>query len=150
MAKKVIFYFKLAWLCLKLSFELFVFALNYLLLKTDQKKVFKVCCSLLILLTIITNVYLFNKKNTPQIELNQIQSINYFQTITLSSKKVILEVEQLQEQLDHYQKIEQKNVKSLELLLNLSQINKALGDNKSTQEYLNKAKEILPINSLEN
>ncbi|HAZ73012.1 MAG: hypothetical protein US20_C0030G0006 [Candidatus Pacebacteria bacterium GW2011_GWF1_36_5] len=145
-----LFYLKLTWVCLKLAFNLFVFALNFLLIKINAKKLLNISLLSLIILSIGLNLLIIKQKNTPQVEIQHVEifektglELPKSQLVTMTENEVLIEIEQLQ-------KLESLNIKSLGLLLNLSQLNKALDQDQPTKEYFKQAKQIAPqINYLE-
>ena len=147
----LLFYLKLTWLCLKLAFSLIAFAIDFLLIKTNQQKFLKFILLFLIIFSLGLNFLVIKQKNTPQVEIQQVkifektdQELPKTQVVLINENEVSIEIEQLQ-------KIEKLNIKNLGLLLNLSQLNKAIGQNESAKEYFRKAKQIAPqINYLEN
>ena len=141
---KIVFYLKLAWLCLKLSFNLFLFGLSILQLKFNQKKFWFSISIVLFLLIWSSNFYIFHKKNTPQIQIVEIQILENESGSSLPKERVLLTKSQAEEKIKNYEKTEQLKVHKLGLWLNLSQLNQVLGNEKLAQYYLNKAKIIAP------
>lgn len=141
---KIVFYLKLAWLCLKLSFNLFLFGLSILQLKFNQKKFWFSISIVLFLLIWSSNFYIFHKKNTPQIQIVEIQILENESGSSLPKERVLLTKSQAEEKIKNYEKTEQLKVHNLGLWLNLSQLNQVLGNEKLAQDYLNKAKIIAP------
>lgn len=144
MANKIVFYLKLSWLCLKLSFNLFLFSLNILWLKFNQKKLWLSLSITLLLLIWISNFYIFHRKNTPRVQIVEVQILKNNSENFLLEEKVLLTKTQVSKELEYYQKIEQLGVNSLGLWLNLSQLSQILENEKLAQDYLNKAKTIAP------
>lgn len=150
MANKIIFYLKLAWLCLSLGLKILWFAIDFVLQKINQKKAILIVGISLISLVWIINFYILDKKNTPQVELITIQ-INDGEQESLTKQRVILEKNQVEEEIEIYKEIEKLQVKNLGLLLNSGQLNKALNNEELAQKYLDEAKIISPnLTYLEN
>jgi hypothetical protein len=149
-ANKIIFYLKLAWLCLSLGFKILWFAIDFLLQKINQKKAIAIVGISLISFVWVINFYIFYKKNTPQVELVTIQ-INDNGQESLVKQRVVLEKSQVEDGIKIYKEIEEMRVKNLGLLLNLNQLNKALNNEDVAQKYLDEAKAISPnLSYLEN
>lgn len=144
MANKIISYLQLTWLCLKLGFSLFLFGLDVLRLKFDQKKLWLGISLALFSLIWASNFYILHKKNTPQVEVIRLQILENEAKNPLLKEKVLITTTQAADKLKGYKKIEQIGVRNLGLWLNLSQLNLILGNEKLAQDYLNKAKTIAP------
>lgn len=150
MVNKIIFYLKLAWLCLSLGLKILWFAIDFVLQKINQKKAILIVGISLISFVWIINFYILDKKNTPQVELITIQ-INDGEQEALTKKRVILEKNQIEEGIKVFEEIQKMQVKNLGLLLNSSQLNKALNNEGLAQKYLDEAKIISPnLTYLEN
>jgi hypothetical protein len=141
---KIISYLKLGWLCFRLSFSIFFFGINILLIRIQQKKTWPIFLAIIISFIWIINLYILTKKNTPQIEIIKPQFLEDFGEINISKTNALLTKDQLKTKLETYKTIEESGIKNLSLYLNLSQLHIILDDNQLAQDYLNKAKEINP------
>ena len=144
MIDKIISYLKLGWLCFKLSFSIFFFGLDVLLIKIKQKKTWPIFFAVTIFLIWTINLYIITKKNTPQIEITAPQSLTNSEEINIQKINFLLTKNQLEMKLEAYKTIEESGIKNLGLCLNLSQLHDILGNDQLAQDYLNKAKEIIP------
>lgn len=144
MIDKIISYLKLGWLCFKLSFSIFFFGLDVLLIKIKQKKTWPIFFAITIFLIWTINLYILTKKNTPQIEITTPQSLTNSEEINIQKINLLLTKNQLEMKLETYKTIEESGIKNLGLYLNLSQLHDILGNDQLAQDYLNKAKEIIP------
>lgn len=144
MTDKIISYLKLGWLCFKLSFSIFFFGLDVLLIKIKQKKTWPIFFTVTIFLIWTINLYILTKKNTPQIEITAPQSLTNSEEINIQKTNLLLTKNQLETKLETYKTIEESEIKNLGLYLNLSQLHNILGNDQLAQDYLNKAKEIIP------
>ena len=144
MTDKIISYLKLGWLCFKLSFSIFFFGLDVLLIRIKQKKTWPIFFALTIFLIWTMNLYILTKKNTPKIEITEAQLVNNSEEIKIQKTNTLLTKNQLETKLEEYKSIEESGIKNLSLYLNLSQLHHILGNSQLAQDYLNKAKEIIP------
>lgn len=151
MLDNLLFYFRLTWLCLRLAFNLFVFALRFLLIKINHHRIIKICLLFLIVLSWGAIFFLIKQKTTPQIQLTRVEILeNKGQELPIRQREIVDETE-IADKIKFLEEIEKKDVKSLGLFLNLSQLNKAIGQDEQAREYFEKAQQIAPqINYLEN
>lgn len=144
MVNKILFYPRLALLCFKLSLSLFLFSLNVLWIKFNQKKLWLSVSATLLLLIWLSNFYIFHKKNTPQVQVFEIQILEKDLENSLLKERVLLTKTQAEKKFKNYEEIEQLGVQNLKLYLNLSQISQILENESQSRDYLNKAKTIAP------
>lgn len=144
MIDKIISYLKLGWLCFRLSFSIFFFGINVLLIKIQQKKTWPIFFAITISFIWIINLYILAKKNTPQMEIIESQFLEDSGEINIQKTNTLLTKDQLETKLETYKTIEESGIKNLSLYLNLSQLHNILDDNQLAQDYLNKAKKIDP------
>ncbi|HPS40886.1 MAG TPA: hypothetical protein PLQ50_02665 [Candidatus Woesebacteria bacterium] len=148
MLQNLLFYLKLAWLCLRLLLSLLVFALTFLMHKINQEKAWQIMLVIVICLIWLFNFSLIKQKNTPQINLKKITDVQNLEEVAsqtqLQAQTMILTEAKLQEKLDYYEALTNKKINSLGLWLNLQQLNEAAGRSDRAQEYFNKAQQIEP------
>lgn len=144
MATKFLSYLKLVWLCLKLSFNLLFLGLDILLLKVRQKKAWLAFGVGLVLLVWTANFYIWDKKNTPQLEITFVTMSKNSAEVALSKKKVLLAKDQIGETIQTYNQMAEIKIDNLGLWLNLKQLNEILENSELAQENLNKASAIMP------
>jgi len=143
-ATKFLSYLKLVWLCLKLSFNLLFLGLDILLLKVRQKKAWLAFGVGLVLLVWTANFYIWDKKNTPQLEITFVTMSKNSAEVALSKKKVLLAKDQIGETIQTYNQMAEIKIDNLGLWLNLKQLNEILENSELAQENLNKASAIMP------
>ena len=145
MLKKLVFYLKLSALCLQLVFSLLFFILELILSKIDQKKFLTVLLIILLSFSLIFNFFLWQKKNTAQIVDKKIEQSLPKQE-SLKTEVLVLDQMSLSSLEDWYLLLEEKRlIKSQQVYLNLSWINQIKNNLNKSQEYLNKAQEIFPL-----
>ena len=145
MLKKLVFYLKLSALCLQLVFSLLFFILELILSKIDQKKFLTVLLIILLSFSLIFNFFLWQKKNTAQIIDKKIEQSLPKQE-SLKTEVLVLDQMSLSSLEDWYLLLEEKRlIKSQQVYLNLSWINQIKNNLNKSQEYLNKAQEIFPL-----
>jgi len=143
--KKLVFYLKLSALCLQLVFSLLFFILELILSKIDQKKFLTVLLIILLSFSLIFNFFLWQKKNTAQIIDKKIEQSLPKQE-SLKTEVLVLDQMSLSSLEDWYLLLEEKRlIKSQQVYLNLSWINQIKNNLNKSQEYLNKAQEIFPL-----
>ena len=89
------------------------------------------------------NLYLFEKKNTPQINLRKIEVFTSPDQ-KMISQKMVLKEKDIQDRFDYYQELDKNKVKSLGLFLNMSQLYEIKESEELSREYLNQARKIEP------
>ncbi len=143
MFNNFLFYLRLTWLCFKLFLSLIGFGLSFLLKKTGKGAFLEFSLIILVLLSAMFNLYLFEKKNTPEISLRKIEVFTVSDQ-EMISQKMILKENNVQDRLDYYQELDKNKVKSLGLFLNLSQLHEIKGSKELSGEYLDRAQRIEP------
>lgn len=139
-----LFYLKLTWLCLKLALSLLGFAIDFLLIKINHQKILKAVLLFLIIFSLILNFLIIKQKNTPQVQIQQIKIFERAGQELPESRIILMDENEIPNEIESLQKMKSLNIKNLGLLLNLGQLNKALGQNELSKEYLEQAKQIAP------
>jgi len=138
------FYIRLTWLCFKLFFDLLVFLFVFLLEKINKSQLALFLLIVLFFSVWIFNFYLFNQKTTPKIDLEKITNVQNLDKNFLKPQVKVLKDEDLEKTLEYYKKIDEKKIKNLSLFLNLSQLNKANGNEDLSKKYVDQAQQIEP------
>lgn len=141
----------MTWLCLRLSFNLFVFGLNFLFIKINAKKLLNIGLLSLIILSFGLIFLIIKQKNAPQIEIQHMEIFDKTGQELPKSQLIVITENEIPSEIETLKKLENLKIKNLGLLLNLSQLNKAIGQDELAKEYFKQAKQIAPqINYLEN
>lgn len=143
MFNNFLFYLRLTWLCFKLFLNLIGFGLSFLLKKANKNAFLEISIFTLILLSAVFNFWLFEKKNTPEINLKKAEVFTIPNQESLP-QKTILKNENVREKLDYYQKLDKNKIKNLGLFLNLSQLYEIERSKELSNKYLDQAQEIEP------
>lgn len=89
------------------------------------------------------NLYLFEKKNSPEISLRK-TGVFAISDQGMISQKMILKEKDIQDRFDYYQELDKNKVKNLGLFLNLSQLYEIKESKEISREYLDRAQKIEP------
>ena len=136
---------------MKLAFNLLVFAIDFLLIKINHQKFLKISLLFLIILSWSFTFLVIKQKNTPQVETQYVKILENQNQGLPKSQLVVLDKNEMINEIEILQKTEEWNIKNVGLLLNLSQLNKAIGQNELAKKYFEQAKQITPrIEYLEN
>lgn len=144
MINNLILYLELTWLCFRLLISLLFFSLTFLLKKINANKIFIIFLFILLISIWIFNFYIFNKKNTPKVDLEGARVTKDLAVDYLKPRKEIIREEELKEKLEYYKYINEMNVKSPNLFLNLAQLSELNKDTDLGEMYLNQALQIEP------
>lgn len=145
MSKGLFSYFKLGVFCLKLIFNLFLFTLELGISKIGQKKALSFLLLALLLLSLSLNFFLWREKNTEQLIVVEIEQ-NLPHKESLKTESLNLSQQDLTA-LENWLLFlnEKRNIKSQQIYLNLSELEKIKNNPEKIQKYLEKAREVFSL-----
>lgn len=144
MIRKVIAFFQLSYLCFQLALNILAFGAEVFLVRVKKNRINKFLLLFLFFLIWLGNLYIYHKKNTPQIEIIAHSSIESPLNIDLPTNQFLLTKIEVANLLMTYTEIEKNQVKNLGLYLNLSQLENVIGNKELAQKHLQQAKNITP------